>query len=56
MKTSFTALLMSAALFNTSTILAQTTVDEDLPGYEKTSGVSGKLSSVGSDTQANLMT
>jgi phosphate transport system substrate-binding protein len=35
---------------------AQTRVDENLPVYEKTSGVSGNLSSVGSDTLANLMT
>ena len=31
-------------------------VDPAIPGYEKTSGVSGNLSSVGSDTLANLMT
>ena len=31
-------------------------VDPALPNYEKTSGVSGNLSSVGSDTLANLMT
>jgi len=31
-------------------------VDESLPSYQKSSGVSGKLSSVGSDTLANLMT
>jgi len=37
-------------------LLAQAKVDESLPGYEKTSGVSGNLSSVGSDTLANLMT
>lgn len=35
---------------------AQTAVDPDLPRYEKASGVSGNLSSVGSDTLANLMT
>jgi len=29
---------------------------EDLPEYVKTSGVSGSISSVGSDTLANLMT
>lgn len=37
-------------------LLAQTKVDEALPAYAKTSGVSGNLSSVGSDTLANLMT
>ena len=31
-------------------------VDPALPTYEKTSGVSGNLSSVGSDSLANLMT
>ncbi|AMR65048.1 PstS family phosphate ABC transporter substrate-binding protein [Aquipseudomonas alcaligenes] len=31
-------------------------VDPSIPGYEKTSGVSGNLSSVGSDSLANLMT
>ena len=31
-------------------------VDPSVPAYEKTSGVSGNLSSVGSDTMNNLMT
>ena len=31
-------------------------VDSAIPVYESTSGVSGNLSSVGSDTLANLMT
>ena len=31
-------------------------VDPAIPGYEKTSGVSGNLSSVGTDSLANLMT
>lgn len=35
---------------------AQATVDPKLPVYEKTSGISGSLSSVGSDTLNNLMT
>lgn len=34
----------------------QADVDPNLPKYEKSSGVSGNLSSVGSDTLANLMT
>jgi phosphate transport system substrate-binding protein len=42
------------------TVLAFSTqaadVDHDIPEYERTSGVSGNLSSVGSDTLANLMT
>lgn len=35
---------------------AQSGVDPDLPQYQKASGVAGNLSSVGSDTLANLMT
>ncbi len=35
---------------------AQAAVDAKLPDYQKTTGVSGNLSSVGSDTLANLMT
>lgn len=36
--------------------LADTQVDSALPGYQRASGVAGNLSSVGSDTLANLMT
>ncbi|WP_426415611.1 PstS family phosphate ABC transporter substrate-binding protein [Aestuariirhabdus sp. LZHN29] len=36
--------------------VAATAVDSAIPTYTKTSGVSGNLSSVGSDTLANLMT
>ena len=43
-------------VFIPGTLLAQAKVDPALPEYEKTSGVSGNLSSVGSDTLANLMT
>ena len=35
---------------------ASADVDKNLPSYQKASGVSGNLSSVGSDTLANLMT
>jgi phosphate transport system substrate-binding protein len=38
------------------TAWSQMEVDPELPAYAKTSGVSGNLSSVGSDTLANLMT
>lgn len=38
------------------TCFAVDSVDQDLPDYEKASGVSGNISSVGSDTLANLMT
>lgn len=47
---SLIALLMPASAF------AITEVDSEIPAYEKSSGVSGNLSSVGSDTLANLMT
>jgi phosphate transport system substrate-binding protein len=56
MKSRIAVVLMSALLINTPSVLAQAPVDENLPSYEKTSGVSGNLSSVGSDTLANLMT
>ena len=36
--------------------MAASKVDAELPVYQKASGVSGNLSSVGSDTLANLMT
>lgn len=45
-----------AALSASGAVPAQTAVDPDLPQYEKASGVAGNLSSVGSDTLANLMT
>ena len=56
MNTRIAIALVSLALFGANSVLAQATVDENLPVYEKTSGVSGNLSSVGSDTLANLMT
>jgi len=56
MKINIRAMLVSATLLNASAVFAQATVDGKLPAYEKTSGVSGNLSSVGSDTLANLMT
>ena len=51
--------LMAALTFaaaGVSAVSAVAAVDPALPTYEKTSGVSGNLSSVGSDTLANLMT
>lgn len=45
-----------AAVLIPMTASAQERVDPDLPIYEKAQGVSGTLSSVGSDTLANLMT
>ncbi len=50
------ALLATAASLLASTALAQVAVDPALPNYEPTSGVSGNLTSIGSDTLNNLMT
>jgi len=47
--------ISAASLLLTSTVWAAN-VDSRLPDYNKVSGVSGNLSSVGSDTLANLMT
>ncbi len=49
------ALLVLSALV-AAPVHAQSDVDAGLTDYEKTAGVSGNLSSVGSDTLANLMT
>ena len=56
MNTRIAALLVSVTFFSVTNVMAQARVDENLPAYQKTSGVSGNLSSVGSDTLANLMT
>jgi phosphate transport system substrate-binding protein len=48
--------IVAAGIMNVSSVTAATKVDEALPKYAKASGVSGNLSSVGSDTLANLMT
>ena len=51
--------LMAAMTFvaaGVATATAVAAVDPALPTYVKTSGVSGNLSSVGSDSLANLMT
>ena len=50
--------VVTAALLLTSvvTVSADSSVDAELGEYAATSGVSGNLSSVGSDTLANLMT
>jgi phosphate transport system substrate-binding protein len=50
------ATMAAATLFNSGAVSAATKVDADLPEYQKSSGISGNLSSVGSDTLANLMT
>lgn len=53
--------VVSAALLATGAMVATTAwsaqkLDKNLPIYKKAAGVSGNLSSVGSDTLANLMT
>jgi phosphate transport system substrate-binding protein len=53
------SLVLALGLVSTllsGTAIAIQTVDEKIPTYVKASGVSGNLSSVGSDTLANLMT
>ena len=49
-------LIAAVVGLSSSLACAATEVDAGLPTYEKASGVSGNLSSVGSDTLANLMT
>lgn len=53
MKTLFAAVAMTATCLTAN---ATDLLDANLPTYTKASGVSGNLSSVGSDTLANLMT
>jgi len=48
--------VLLAGLTFTGTAMAVQHVDPSLPDYQRASGVSGNLSSVGSDTLANLMT
>ncbi|WP_432453654.1 MULTISPECIES: PstS family phosphate ABC transporter substrate-binding protein [unclassified Agarivorans] len=48
------AVAISASLLTTSVLAAG--LDATLPEYHKTTGISGNLSSVGSDTLANMMT
>ena len=62
MKISFkTKTLLAAMGFATSAMISVTAsavqvVDAGVPAYQKVNGISGNLSSVGSDTLANLMT
>jgi len=55
MKKLVSSLALVAATFSLPT-MADVSVDKDLPEYKKASGVSGNVSSVGSDTLANMMT
>jgi phosphate transport system substrate-binding protein len=50
------AVTASAALFASTAVTAGPEIDKEIPEYSSVSGVSGNLSSVGSDTLANLMT
>jgi phosphate transport system substrate-binding protein len=50
------SLVSLGALLAAGTAQGQARLDPELPPYEKVSGVSGTLSSAGSDTLANLMT
>lgn len=51
-----TAALSAFVAVSSSAVYAEPKVDEGLASYSVSSGVSGNLSSVGSDTLANLMT
>ncbi len=46
----------ASAVFFASGAVSAAAVDKDIPAYNAVSGISGNLSSVGSDTLANLMT
>jgi phosphate transport system substrate-binding protein len=50
------AVLAAGALAAPAAWAQQVKVDASIPAYQKTSGVSGNLNSVGSDTMNNLMT
>jgi phosphate transport system substrate-binding protein len=51
-----THLIVAAGLFCSASVIAQSQVDPELPDYEPVSGISGNLSSIGSDSLNNLMT
>jgi phosphate transport system substrate-binding protein len=53
--TTLTGTILSIGLFAATNVSA-VSVDKDVPEYKAVSGISGNLSSVGSDTLANLMT
>jgi phosphate transport system substrate-binding protein len=53
---SILAMTASAALFASTSVTAGPEIDKEIPEYGAVSGISGNLSSVGSDTLANLMT
>jgi len=55
-KTLIAAMGFASAALISGTAGAVQTVDAGIPDYQKASGIAGNLSSVGSDTLANLMT
>lgn len=56
LNTAVRALALAVGLTSTALVAHAANVDPNLPSYTKTNGVAGNLSSVGSDTLANLMT
>ncbi|GAA0815368.1 phosphate ABC transporter substrate-binding protein PstS family protein [Colwellia asteriadis] len=56
LKKIFTAMNLAAMTLASSVSLSAAALDEALPEYKKVSGISGNVSSVGSDTLANMMT
>jgi len=50
------SLMTSQLAFAPTTVSAAAKIDSKIPSYSKASGISGNVSSVGSDTLANLMT
>ncbi|GHE81488.1 PstS family phosphate ABC transporter substrate-binding protein [Thalassotalea profundi] len=48
--------LLSVISLTSMVSLSAAAIDQDLPEYNKVSGISGNISSVGSDTLANMMT
>ncbi len=56
MKSLITSIAAASLMATSAVVQAKTELDPNLPEYHKASGISGNLSSVGSDTLANLMT
>ena len=56
MKTLITSIAAASLMATSAVVQAKAELDPNLPEYHKASGISGNLSSVGSDTLANLMT
>jgi phosphate transport system substrate-binding protein len=56
LKKTFTAISVAAIAIASAVSFSAVALDESLPEYKKVSGISGNVSSVGSDTLANMMT